>query len=243
LDQACQYDVPEGFKEPEQADAVFAGPSALDWKKEVTGELFLAPTLKGGGIFLPALFAVYVLQASPEADYSVISANAAGVPQTPYVGLIDDKQGNYHSVTGFAFTYLSTAKNLLNYDLIYPDHPDKPYLTVHSAFLPAVSEERVSTYKDVHATKVIMMVQKGALMRDLIKMYYPDAHNAALWDAVGALKGTKFKDQLASLGLNLAVDLFDKDLWLEKPKVGSDKPMEYKLTPGLELNCEEKAAR
>lgn len=244
------------FKDPEQAQAVFAVTKELDFSSSVRGQLFIAPTLKGGEVFSPALYAVYVLKASeaaPPSVFVVVSANAEGEPETPYVGLIAPDQEPYQGETGFAFTYLSTAKNLLNYQFVitdesplsfdlvistaFPDHPDQPYLTVRSAFVPAVSEQSVAKYRNSGLTRLILMIRKGALMRDLIRIYYPNSREVELWNDVGAIHGTKFRNKLEAAGLNLAVGLFDRDLWLEKPKVGGTAPLEFKAAGALK-ECE-----
>jgi|GEM_PF-1887620 len=244
------------FEDPAQATELFTRLAAYDWDK-MNGDVFTAPRLHGGEIFSPALFAVWVLREDGSDDpgvFVVVSANAQGDPETPYVGLIGH-EGQYKSQTGFAFTYLSTAKNLLNYryeavaeeplsfrlwiDTAYPDHPDKPYLTVRSSFLPAVSKARVSHFKNGPATRLIMMVRKGALMRDLVKLYYPHSSDVELWKDVGAVHGTGLKEQLEAAGLSIAADLFDKNLWLEKPKVGGTFSHEFKLPAGLEERCAE----
>lgn len=243
------------FKDLVEQGAVFAVTKELDFNK-VTGELFIAPTLKGGEVFSPALYAVYLLRAEDGASpsvYVVVSANAQGEPETPYVGLMNSGQAPYQSETGFAFTFLSTTKNLLNYRLevtdesslafemvittAYPDHPESPYLTVRSTFTPAVANETVAKYRDSRLTRLILMIRKGALMRDLIRLYYPNSKEVQLWNDVGAIHGTKFRNKLEAAGLNLAVDLFDRDLWLEKPKSGGNAPLEFKVAPGLVKEC------
>lgn len=244
------------FKDQAQEQAVFAVTKDLDFSTKVKGELFIAPTLKGGEVFSPALYAVYLLQESQDAKpsvYVVVSANAQGEPETPYVGLVGPSQAPYQSETGFSFTYLSTSKNLLNYQLIttedsplafemiittaYPDHPETPYLTVRSAFMPAVSNETVAKYRDSGLTRLILMIRKGALMRDLIRLYYPDSKEVQLWNDVGAIHGTKFRNKLEAAGLNLAVDLFDHNLWIKKPKVGGTEPLEFKVAPNSIKEC------
>jgi hypothetical protein len=244
------------FKDLSQQGTVFAATEGLDFTSKVTGELFIAPTLKGGDVFSPALYAVYLLRVdagAPPTIYVVVSANAEGEPETPYVGLIDPSHAPYQSETGFAFTYLSTSKNLLNYRLAltseaplgfemvittaYPDHPESPYLTVRSTFVPAVSNQTVAKYRDSRLTRLILMVRKGALMRDLIRIYYPNSKEVQLWNDVGAIHGTRFRNKLEAAGLNLAADLFDRDLWLEKPKVGGNEPLEFKVAPGLVKEC------
>ncbi len=244
------------FTDPAQAQAVFAATEALDFSSSVRGDLFMAPTLPGGNVFSPALYAVYVLRASESAKpsaYVVVSANAQGDPETPYAGLIGPGESPFESKTGFAFTYLSTSKNLLNYEFVltdeaplsfdlvittaFPDHPEKPYLTVRSAFVPAVDSKTVAKYRDSRLTRLILMIRKGALMRDLIRIYYPGSKEVELWNDVGAIHGTKFRNKLEAAGLNLAVDLFDRDLWLEKPKVGTNAPLEFKLAPGAIPEC------
>jgi hypothetical protein len=122
----------------------------------------------------------------------------------------------------------------------YPDHADKPYLTVRASFVPAVSDA-VAAYKDLPGVKLIMMIRKGALMRDLIGKYYPGSSPAQLWKDVGALSSDKsFTDKLAALGLDVAADLFEADLWLEKPEVTSGRPDTYEVRPAMELKCSAK---
>jgi hypothetical protein len=244
------------FKDPAQAQTVFALTQGLDFSN-VRGDLFIAPTLKGGDVFSPALYAVYVLRTEESENPSVfvvVSANAQGEPETPYVGLVDSGAAPYASETGFSFTYLSTAKNLLNYqflptdesplsfDLVittaFPDHPEQPYLTVRSAFVPAVSKESVAKYRDSHLTRLILMIRKGALMRELIRIYYPGSKEVQLWNDVGAIHGTKFRNKLEAAGLNVAVNLFDRDLWLKKPKVGGNAPLEFKVDTSAMKTCE-----
>jgi hypothetical protein len=243
------------FKEPAQGQEVFDVTRALDFSK-VTGEVFMAPTLKNGDVFSPALFAVYILRSDANASpsvYAVISANAQGAPETPYVGLIDPTKDPFQSETGFAFTYLSTPKNLLSYSLVlkdesplafdvwittaYPNHPEKPYLTVRSTFVPAVSQKAVAKYRDSQLTRLILMIRKGALMRDLVRLYYPNSSEVQLWNDVGAIHGTRFRNKLEAAGLNVAADLFDRDLWLEKPKVGATAPLEFKVAPDAPERC------
>lgn len=255
LSKRSAFDKEFHFKEESQADEVFEHTSKLDFSS-VNVELFIAPKLYGGSIFSPALFAVYVLrptQGAAPAVYTVVSANAQGEPQTTYVGLVEGTDAPYKSETGFAFTYLSTAKNLLDYKFVltkdkplsfevwittaFPDHPDSPYLTVRSSFVPAVDQETVRHYRESPMTRLILMIRKGALMRDLIKLYYPGSKAVELWNDVGAIHGTKFKQKLEALGLDLAVGLFDRDLWLEKPKAGTNAPLEFKVSPDAIKEC------
>jgi hypothetical protein len=239
---------------------VFNHTQSIDWAK-ATGEIYIAPPLVNGKVSSPALFAVYLFRAEPSAPFSVyfvISANAAGDPQSPHVGLISTtREKDYESTTGFAFTYLSSKDNFLNYELVmegedpttfvlwittaYPDHPESPYLTVRTAFLPAVSEQAIASYKDTKGVGLIMMLRKGAIMRDLVKAYYPDASELQLWEDIGALKDSpKFKADLESAGITVAAGLFEDSLWLERPVVrqtGSEGPPQYEVASGMVQQC------
>lgn len=248
------------WQDAAQGEEVFAVTSAYDWSK-VKGELFIAPTLEGGGVFSPALFAVYMLKPTENAPYGayvMVSADAQGHPDTPYVGVISDKRKSYKSYAGVTFTYLSSPENLLNYEvallgteplsfdlwisMAYPDHPDQPYVTVRSPFVPAASEEMVSTFKDSSTAMTVMLIRKGALMRDLIELYYPDSEESELWNKVGAIhEDEEFQASVEASGLDVAVDLFDSDLWLEAPVVGAEHPTTYTLRPGMKLRCKDKA--
>lgn len=241
------------FLDRAQSNAVFEVTSKLDWDSQVSGQVFLAPELPRGQFFSPALFSTYVFKKDAISKYSVfiiISANAQGVPTTPYAGLIDDGDAMYKSETGFSFTYLSTNKNLLNYRFImggeaplafdlrittaYPAHPEQPYLTVDSKFTPIATDQKVDRYLKSRATRVLLMVRKGALMRDLIKAYYPNSSAAQLWVDVGAITRSRgFKAKLQAAGLDLAVDVFAKNVWIEKPRVETASedtaaPMQYR---------------
>lgn len=234
------------FLDRAQSNAVFAVTSQLDWGKKVSGQVFVAPELHNGQVFSPALFSTYIFKKDDTSKYSVfviISASAQGVPTTPYAGLIEDQSALYKSKTGFSFTYLSTSENLLNYRFImeteapllfdlrittaYPAHPQSPYLTINSKFTPIATDQKVERYLKSKVTRLLLMVRKGALMRDLIKAYYPDSSAAQLWVDVGALsQSTGFVAKLKAAGLDLAVDVFARDVWLEKPRVtsaGADK--------------------
>ena len=261
LSDRAHFDEDFDFVESAQADEVFTATSVIDWS-QASGELFIAPELEGG-VFSPALFAIYLLRPSPGADPSVyltVSANAAGDPETPYVGIIDqdfDRAEAYGSITGFAFTYLSDTNNLLDYALVmndaqslsfelwittaFPEHTEAPYLTVRTAVLPAVSDKDVESFTDVKAAKLIMMLRKGALMRDLIAAYYPESSELQLWEDIGALHGDPgFKTDLESAGLSLGANLLENSLWLEPPKVeasGSEGAPEFEAKPGMELGC------
>jgi hypothetical protein len=256
-----EFDATFNLRNPEQAEQVFAHMQSIDWAK-ATGELYVAPELVNGKVFSPALFAIYLLRADPSAPFSsylVVSANAGGDPESTYVGLTStQRQREYESTAGFAFTYLSSKDNLLNYEVImngenptsfvlwitnyFPHHPDSPYLTVRTAVLPAVSEEAVASFKDAKGANIIMMLRKGALMRDLIAAYYPNAPELQLWEDVGALKNDpKFKERLESAGLTIGADLLEGSLWLEKPVVrptGSEGPPQYEVRAGMELRCD-----
>lgn len=260
LSTRSDFDSTFQLRDVGQADQIFAHTQAIDWAN-TTGELYIAPELVGGAVFSPALFAIYLLRPQANAPFSaylVVSANAAGDPQTPYVGLLAATGAEtYASVTGFAFTYLSAGDNLLDYEVVmtgdnptayelwirtyYPDHPDSPYLTVRTAVLPAVSERDVAWYKDVKGVNVIMMLRKGALMRDLIATYYPNASELQLWEDVGALKGDPtFKKRLEAAGLTIAAGLFEPSLWIERPHVKPTRPgaeAQFEVRPGMDRRC------
>ena len=229
------------FLDRAQSSAVFAVTSKLDWDSKVSGQVFVAPELHNGQVFSPALFSTYIFKKDDAAKYSVfviISASAQGVPTTPYAGLIENKEAMYKSKTGFSFTYLSTNENLLDYRFImeseaplsfdlrittaYPAHPQSPYLTINSKFTPIATDQKVERYLKSKVTRLLLMVRKGALMRDLIKVYYPKSSAAQLWVDVGALsKSTGFAAKLKAAGLDLAVDVFARDVWLEKPRISA----------------------
>jgi hypothetical protein len=260
LSTRSDFDATFKLRDAAQAEQIFAHTQTIDWANS-TAELYIAPELIDGKVFSPALFSIYLLRAqagAPFSAYLVVSANAAGQPQTPYVGLLTTAQSqDYQSFTGFAFTYLSSNGNLLDYAVVvtgenptaydmwirtyYPDHPDSPYLTVRTQVLPAVSEEDVALYKDVKGASTIMLLRKGALMRDLVKTYYPHATDLQLWEDVGALKGDPtFKKRLEAAGLTLAAGLFEPGLWIERPHVQptrADEQPHYEQRPGMELRC------
>ncbi|WP_106089175.1 hypothetical protein [Enhygromyxa salina] len=259
------FDETFALRDSAQAEQVFNHTQGIDWAKQASGELYIAPELVNGKIFSPALFAVYLFRSEPSAAFSVylvISANAAGEPQSSHVGLINTtrettRERDYESYTGFAFTYISAKDNLLDYELVmdgedpttfvvwittaYPDHPESPYLTVRTAFLPAVSEQAIAAYKDTKGVSLIMMLRKGAIMRDLVAGYYPDAPELQLWEDIGALKNDPtFKERLESAGLTVAAGLFEASLWLERPVVrpsGSDGPPQYEVADGAAQQC------
>lgn len=256
------FDETFALRDRAQADEVFNHLQTIDWAGKASGELYIAPELVHGKVFSPALFAVYLFRADSNSSFSVyfvISANAAGEPQTPYIGLIKARHDkDYESYTGFAFTYLSSKDNLLNYEVVldgenptafvlwittaYPDHPESPYLTVRTAFLPAVSEEAIASFKETAGVSLIMMIRKGAIMRDLIAAYYPDASELQLWEDVGALKDDpKFKERLESAGITAAAGLFEGSLWLERPVVrpsGSEGPPQFEVAGGMVQQCD-----
>lgn len=247
------------FQNPAQAEQVFAATQAIDWSQG-SAELFIAPDLEGG-VFSPALFAVILLRPRPTAAISVyltVSANAGGAPQTAYVGLLAPKREEaFDSFTGFTFTYLTTKTNLLDYALVmideaslsfelwittaFPEHGDTPYLTVKTAIVPAVSEAAVESFTKIRASKLIMMIRKGALMRDLIAAYYPDASELQLWEDVGAITGdADLKRRLEAAGLTLAASLFERNLWLERPVVRpseATRPPAFEDRPGMAMGC------
>lgn len=255
------FDATFNLRDSAQAEQVFQHTQGIDWAK-ATGELYVAPELVGGKVFSPALFAIYLLRADPSSEFSVylvVSANAAGDPESSYVGLTTTtREREFESTAGFAFTYLSSKDNLLNYELImnghdptsfvlwistyFPHHPESPYLTVRTAVLPAVSEQAVASFKDAKGASIIMMLRKGALMRDLIAAYYPNAPELQLWEDVGALKNDPdFKERLESEGLTVGADLLEGSLWLEKPAIrptGADGPPQYEVRAGMEQRCD-----
>ncbi|MGB1700206.1 MAG: hypothetical protein ACPHRO_09650, partial [Nannocystaceae bacterium] len=166
------------------------------------------------------------------------------------------------SDTRFKFTPLSNTTNFLDYELVltgedptsfelwmtiaFPGHPGKPYLTVRSAVSPAVSEAAIESYTSVKAAKLIMMLRKGAMMRDLVAAYYPDASELDLWRDVGAIKSnSEFMDRLEAAGLTVGRNLFESSLWLQKPTVVEGEATadgaqhaRFEALPGMDLRCE-----
>ena len=169
-----------------------------------------------------------------------------------------EQEEPFLSDTRFKFTPLSNTTNFLDYELVltgedptsfelwmtiaFPGHPDRPYLTVRSVVSPAVSETVIKSYTGVKSAKLIMMLRKGAMMRDLVAAYYPDASELDLWKDVGAIKNdSKFSDRLEAAGLTVGRDLLESRLWLEKPTVvdGDDRQApSIEALPGMDLRCE-----
>lgn len=266
MTERATFDAHFKLRDPAQADALFERTSAIDWS-EASGELFIAPPLthsraKHDKYFSPALFAVYVFRASASAPFSiylVVSADAHGNPTTTYAGLAGSARGDhYDAYTGTPFTYLSDGDNFLDYEVVmtgdeptsldlwitvgFPDHPQSPYITVRTAILPAVSDQAVASFKDADGAFIIMMLRKGALMRDLIAAYYPDASALQLWEDVGAIKRDRvFLERLEAAGLTAAGDLFESKLWLEQPVVkptSSEAAPHYEVRGSMDLRCE-----
>ena len=251
------------FRDPNQGEQVFGITSNIDWSR-ASGELYIAPKLADGKVFSPALFAVFLLRetdTSPFSVYLTVSANAAGDPEISYIGLIQPgdarQQEPFFSDTRFKFTPLSDKANYLDYELVmtgenptsyelwmtlaFPAHANRPYLTVRSIVAPTVSEEALRSYTDVKGADLIMMIRKGALMRDLVAAYYPDASELKLWEDVKAIKGDKeFKNRMEAAGLTVGADLFESHLWLQRPSVvetDSEQAPEFEAQPGMDLRC------
>ncbi len=264
LSERGRFDDVFRFRDPAQADEVFGATSAVDWSS-ASGELYIAPPLTDGHVFSPALFGVFMLRATTEAPFSMyltVSANASGAPEVSYVGLIrpgtQRHQEAFFSDTRFRFTVLSDKSNLLNYELVltgenptsfelwlttaFPEHPNKPYLTVRSVVSPTVSEKALESFNKVKAASLIMMLRKGTLMRDLVAAYYPDAKELELWSEVGAIKSDPdFKHDMEAAGLTVGADLFESGLWLQKPTIvdGDDQSTPgFEVLPGMDLRCE-----
>ena len=251
------------FRDPKQGEQVFGITSNIDWSR-ASGELYIAPALADGKVFSPALFAVFLLRetdTSPFSVYLTVSANAAGHPEISYVGLIQPdgtrQQEPFFSDTRFKFTPLSDKANYLDYELVmtgedptsyelwmtlaFPEHADRPYLTVRSVVAPTVSEKALRSFTDVKGADLIMMIRKGALMRDLVAAYYPDASELQLWEDVKAIKGDKeFRNRMESAGLTVGADLFESHLWLQRPTVtqtDAEQRAEFEVQPGMDLRC------
>lgn len=226
----------------QQADAVFAVTSALDWSK-VQGALFMTPDLFDGAVFSPALYSVYFFGADAGAlknIYFFVTADGQGNPEKPFIGLIqeatDADQIVYQSINRFAFSYLSDAANpvkywmdandaqLLDYTLnvqtFYPGHTDTPYIEVNAHFSAQVSPSQIAYFKDIPGLSTILLIQKGTLMKDLVKAYFPGSTSAQLWEDLGVLTGNqKWLNDLKAIGLDAMSDIFASNVWEEKPVV------------------------
>jgi len=228
--------------DPAQADAVFAVTSILDWTK-AQASLFITPDLCGSAVFSPALYSVYFVGADENAFkniYFFVSADGQGNPEKPFIGLIQqDPNANqvvYESVNRFAFSYLSDAANpvkywmeaqdplLLDYTLniqtFYPNHTDKPYIEINAKFSAQVSEAEIAYFKDIPGMATILLIQKGTLMKDLVKAYFPQSTEAQLWEDLGVLtKDGGWLNDLKAIGLDAMSDIFASNVWDEKPVV------------------------
>lgn len=226
----------------DQANEVFAATSAIDWKS-AEGSLFMTPTLFGGAIFSPALYSVYFFgagQNSPMNIFFFVTADGEGNPEKPFIGLVnkitEPKKNIYSSVNRFAFSYISDAENpakywlnmneenLLDFNLgiqtFFKSHTDIPYIFVDANFSAQVSAEKVAFFKDIPGLSTILLMQKGTLMRDLIRAYFPDENSAEVWTDIGVLTGgNNLKNDLLAIGLNSMSAIFGADVWKEKPVV------------------------
>jgi hypothetical protein len=223
----------------DEVDAVFNVTSALDWST-VQGALFLTPDLFGGAVFSPALYSVYFMGAT-ESDmniYFFVSADGQGNPEQAFVGLVNpisDPQKNvYNSTNRFAFTYISSPDNPVRYwleandglqdfnlavQVFYPTHPD-PYIDVNSSFSAQVSPGQIAYFKDIPGISTILLIQKGTLMIDLVKAYFPDSTSVQLWYDIGVLPGeTGIINELKAIGLDVMSGIFGGNVWTEKPTV------------------------
>jgi hypothetical protein len=236
------FDQTFSLTDPIQANEIFEATSVLDWNT-AQGELFMTPTLFGGAVFSPALYSLYFFrssQSSPINIFFFVTADGQGNPEKPFVGLVnkvsEPKKKVYDSINRFSFTYISNKENptrywlnmnddnLLNFNLgmqlFYPTHPDLPYIEVNACFSAQAPMKDVAYFKDVPGLSTILLVQKGTLMRDLIKAYFPDSHLGKLWIEVGALtNGHEWEEDLLAIGLNTMSDLFASNVWQEKPTV------------------------
>lgn len=224
----------------DEADAVFNITSALDWTT-AQGALFITPDLFGGAVFSPALYSVYFIGAPDSLMniYLFVSADGQGNPEQAFVGIVNTpstpQKNIYNSTNRFAFTYISSPlnpvrywldsndDNLLDFNLgvqvFYPSHPD-PYIDVNSSFSAQVSPGEVAYFKDIPGLSTIMLIQKGTLMIDLVKAYFPDSTSVQLWYDIGVLPGeTGIINELKALGLDLMSSIFGADVWTEKPTI------------------------
>jgi hypothetical protein len=224
----------------DEVEEVFKVTSALDWNT-AQGALFITPDLFGGAVFSPALYSVYFMGApnSLMNIYFFISADGEGNPEQAFVGIVNTKsapQKNiYNSTNRFAFTYISSPLNPVRYwldvnddnlsdfnlgvQVFYPSHPD-PYIDVNASFSAQVSPGEIAFFTDIPGLSTIMLIQKGTLMIDLVKAYFPDSTSVQLWYDIGVLTGeTGIVNELKALGLDLMSDIFGADVWTEKPTV------------------------
>lgn len=231
------------FHDPAQADSVFEFTRKLEWGSKVVGDVFVAPELHGGKYFSPALFATYVFRANEDSRYSVflvIAATGRGAPAHPYIGLIENGEPTYRSTMRTVFDFLSTGDNLLRYRLVvndenplvlslfmstaYPTHPDTPYITIMSTYGPIVEDEKLHKFLKSPSTKMVQMIKKASLLKDLFQVYYPEESEAELWYDLEAIKRNKgFIADLEAAGLTAATDVFGRDLWAQKPTIERQK--------------------
>ena len=172
--------------------------------------------------------------------YFFVSADGQGNPEKPFIGLLPETAGAallvYASVNRFAFSYLSDAANpvkywvetqdagLLDYTLniqtFYPTHTDTPYIEINAKFSAQVSAGDIAYFKDIPGMATILLIQKGTLMKDLVKAYFPDSSEAQLWEDLGVLTGDGgWLNDLKAIGLDAMSDIFASDVWEEKPVV------------------------
>jgi hypothetical protein len=238
----ASFDAAFCMTDAEQGDAVFAVTSALDWTK-AEGALFCTPDLFDGAVFTPALYSVYFIGADANAFkniYFFVSADGFGNPEKPFVGIVQQPitsaQVVYNSINRFAFSYLSDAANpvkywmevqneqmldyVLNVQSFFPDHTTSPYIEVNASFSAHASIGEVAYFKDIPGLTTIMMIQKGTLMKDLIKAYFPESTEAQLWEDVGVLTGDHaWLNDLLAIGLDAMSDIFAQNVWTEAPVV------------------------
>lgn len=229
--------------DPQQASETFAVTSAIDWNA-ASGWLFVTPDLFDGAVFSPALFSVYFFRAdagSPLTLFMIVSANGGGDPEKPFIGVVsnmaDPEKNVYASINRFAFSYLSDAvnpikywmeisdDNLLDFNLgIQTFYPGKssPYIEVGSSFSAQAPLQDIAYFKDIPGISTIMLIQKGTLMKDLIKAYFPESTDVQLWLDIGAItEGPEWKMALEALGLDTMSAIFGANVWEEKPTVVS----------------------
>lgn len=230
-----------GFTDSDQEKEVFDIVSNWDWDK-VQADLYLTPTMALNQVFSPALFSVYFFgpsEGSPKNIFVIVSANGNGDPEIPFLGIVNDpsnpRQKVYHADSRYAFTYLSSKENPMNYwmdmkndgqqgfilgiETFYPNHPKHAYIEVLTDFCAQVPPEAIDFYQKVPFLKTFLMLIKGTLMRDLIRAYYPDSSSVDLWIKVGAIQqNQKFKKLFADI-LDGIAGIFDLFVWEEKPTV------------------------
>jgi hypothetical protein len=106
-----------------------------------------------------------------------------------------------------------------------------------STYGPIVEDEKLEKFLKSPSTKVMQMIKKASLLKDLFHMYYPGESEAELWYDLQAIKrDTDFVDKLEAAGLTAATDVFGRDLWTQKPttKAGEDKAPKTTESEGTE---------